>query len=191
MDDVRVPLTAAAVPRSRRIVRNGVGRARWVAVRAVQPGVTVGADCVLGARSRVATPGGGRLRLGDAVVVREDFQCHVQGRCTIGDRVFINRWGYLSAFLDVSIGDDVRLGERVSIHDENHDLSDDGSGYLASPVRIGDGAWIGANVVVLPGARIGAGSVIAAGAVVRGEIPAYSLAAGVPARVVRALRSPS
>ena len=52
-------------------------------------------------------------------------------------------------------------------------------------VRIGSGSWLGANVVVLPGASIGEHVVVAAGAVVRGEVPDRCVAAGVPARVVR------
>lgn len=183
--DAPVRVVGAPVPTLRRLVRNGLGNARWLLAGATQGDITTGTRCILGARSRVTTVGSGSLRLGDNVVIRDDFQCHVQGTCTIGDRVFINRWGYLSAFLDVRIGDDVRLGERVSIHDENHDMADGGASYLAAPVVIGAGAWIGANVVVLPGAEIGEGSVIAAGAVVRGRIPPHSVAAGAPAKVVR------
>jgi acetyltransferase-like isoleucine patch superfamily enzyme len=51
-------------------------------------------------------------------------------------------------------------------------------------VVIGDDVWVGARAILLPGARIGAGAIIAAGAVVRGEIPAMAIAAGVPARIV-------
>ncbi len=190
MPDAPVPVRAAATPLLRRVARNRLGTARVVVVRLTRRGVTAGDRCVLGARSRITTVGNGSVRLGDHVVIREDFQCTVQGRCTIGDRVFINRWGYISAFLDVRIGDDVRMGERVSIHDENHDMADGGAGYLAAPVSVGAGAWIGAHVVILPGAEIGEGSVIAAGAVVRGRIPAHAVAAGVPARVVR-MRPPA
>ena len=51
--------------------------------------------------------------------------------------------------------------------------------------RIGSGSWLGANVVVLPGAQIGEHVVVAAGAVVRGDIPDHCVVAGVPARIVR------
>lgn len=62
-----------------------------------------------------------------------------------------------------------------------------GAGY-AQPIKIGDGTWIGARVVLLGGADVGCGCVIAAGAVVRGGVyPADSLLAGVPARVVKTL----
>jgi maltose O-acetyltransferase len=53
------------------------------------------------------------------------------------------------------------------------------------PVIIGDDVWLGARVLLLPGARVGSGSVIGAGAVVSGEIPPMSVAVGNPARVVK------
>jgi len=53
------------------------------------------------------------------------------------------------------------------------------------PVRIGAGSWIGYGSVVLPGAHIGRHVVIGANSVVTGTIPDYSVAAGVPARVIK------
>ena len=53
------------------------------------------------------------------------------------------------------------------------------------PVYIGNDVWIGDRVVILPGVHIGDGSVLAAGAVVSRDIPDYSIAAGVPAKVIR------
>ena len=52
-------------------------------------------------------------------------------------------------------------------------------------VDIGDGAWLGQNVVVCPGVSIGRGAVIGANSVVKDDVPAFSVAAGAPARVVR------
>ncbi len=182
-----VALTEATTRRSRRLPAVALATARWALLGLTMSGIRVGRRSLLGARSQVEVRGEGRLDVGDRVVVRDDFHCYVQGRLRIGDGVFINRWAYVSAFLDVSIGDGVRIGERVSIHDENHDMSAGNAEYLAAPVTIGRHSWLGANVVVLPGAVIGEGCVIAAGAVVRGVIPSHTMAAGVPARVIRAL----
>jgi len=53
------------------------------------------------------------------------------------------------------------------------------------PVKIGDNVWMGSRVMVLKGVEIGDGSVIAAGSVVVSDIPPNSVAAGVPAKVIR------
>jgi len=55
----------------------------------------------------------------------------------------------------------------------------------AKPTVIGDDVWIGAHSIVVGGVRIGSHSIIGAGAVVLGDIPAFAVAAGVPARVIR------
>jgi acetyltransferase-like isoleucine patch superfamily enzyme len=101
----------------------------------------------------------------------------------------------LAAMHDVVIGDDVRLGERVSIIDHNHiieplnDMAARFGAYEAAPIVIGDRVLIGANCVILAGSRIGDDAVIGAGSVVRGEIPPGVLAVGAPATVKRALRA--
>jgi acetyltransferase-like isoleucine patch superfamily enzyme len=56
--------------------------------------------------------------------------------------------------------------------------------YSTGPVILGEDVWLGAGVIVLDGVRVGKGSIIGAGAVVTKEIPEYSIAVGVPARVV-------
>lgn len=53
------------------------------------------------------------------------------------------------------------------------------------PVEIGDDVWLGTRVIILPGVSIGNGSIVAAGSVVTKDIPAYSICAGVPARVIK------
>jgi maltose O-acetyltransferase len=58
---------------------------------------------------------------------------------------------------------------------------------IAKPVTIGDDVWIGGNAVILPGVTIGNNCVVAAGAVVTKDVPANSLVAGVPARIIKQL----
>lgn len=90
----------------------------------------------------------------------------------------------------IEIGDDVMLGPGVQLHAENHRFGDDGAPIKSQGVdRLGivieDDCWIGAGTIVTAGVRIGRGSVIGAGSVVTRDVPAYSIAAGSPARVVR------
>lgn len=98
----------------------------------------------------------------------------------------------IGAARSVTIGARVMAGVNSMISDTDwHPLDPArraaGDPGEAAPVVIGDDVWLGANVLVLKGARIGAGSSIAAGSVVTGDIPAGVLAGGVPARVIRPL----
>ena len=83
------------------------------------------------------------------------------------------------------------LARNVYIADHAHAFEDPSRPVLDQgvddirPIEIGDGAWLGQNVVVCPGVRIGRGAVVGANAVVRDDVPDFSLAVGVPARVVR------
>ena len=131
------------------------------------------------------------------LVLRHGTTLVVEGNLDIGENVFFNCYAYISVKDNVKIGQSVRFGERVSIHDSDHvfepiPLAETDRGRdLTSPIVIGDHVWVGANSVILRGAQIGVGSVIAAGSIVRGKIPAGVLAAGAPARVIRSLRKAS
>jgi acetyltransferase-like isoleucine patch superfamily enzyme len=64
-------------------------------------------------------------------------------------------------------------------------------GIVKAPVRVGPNVWVGVKASILRGAMVGEGSVLAAHSVVRGEVPAWSVVAGVPGRVVRSRIVPS
>jgi lipopolysaccharide O-acetyltransferase len=114
----------------------------------------------------------------------------------IGDNVSISFWGHIAAAKLITIGSGVMIGSKVTIID--HDHGGYGSGMNVSPdippsqrllsvasVRIGSNVWIADGVVVTAGAEIGEGSVIGANSVVRGYIPPFTLAVGVPARPIK------
>lgn len=108
----------------------------------------------------------------------------------IGDYSAVGAQSFLGGQGGISIGHDVIMGPGVRIFSENHrfdrlDVPIRKQGEVRRGVVIEGGCWIGAGVTILDGTRIGQGSVVAAGAVVSRELPAFSVAAGVPARVVR------
>jgi acetyltransferase-like isoleucine patch superfamily enzyme len=163
-------------------LRAARGRARYALAVAARPRLA-GPPLHLGARSRLEVGPGGSLTRGRRVVLDADVVVVAAAPVRLGDDVYIGRGCHLVAFSGLTIGNRVRLGERVSIHDEDHAR---GGGYLTSPVTIGDDVWIAAGAVVLRGVTIGAGAVVAAGAVVREDVPPGALVGGVPARVLRA-----
>lgn len=105
----------------------------------------------------------------------------------------INRGAIITARAPVEIGDDALIGPYAIINSGNHVFVDLNTptnlqGHTESPISIGNNVWLGAHACVLQGVTIGDGSVVGAGAVVTRDIPAHSLAVGVPAKVIRSLR---
>jgi serine acetyltransferase len=108
----------------------------------------------------------------------------------IGSRSAVGAGSFLGGQGGIAIGDDVIMGPGVRIYSENHRFDGNSrpireQGVVREAVTIGNNCWIGGGVTILAGVCIGAGSVIAAGSVVPRSIPELSVAAGVPARVVR------
>jgi acetyltransferase-like isoleucine patch superfamily enzyme len=97
---------------------------------------------------------------------------------------------YVDLNAEITIGNEVALAHHVVLVTSTHDI---GTGtrrcgtLRSAPIVIEDGCWIGAGVTILPGVTIGRCSVIAAGAVVASDIPANTLAGGVPAKPIRSL----
>lgn len=91
----------------------------------------------------------------------------------------------------VTIGNDVMMGPRCTILTRNHRIDDvtvpmNTQAFAEyQPVTIEDDVWIGANVTIMPGVRVGTGSVIAAGAVVVRDVEPFAIVGGVPARLIR------
>lgn len=108
----------------------------------------------------------------------------------VGDEAALETPFTISLCATVSIGHRVHTGPETMILTGSHDFKDgqQRSGtYEFKPVKIGDGCWLGARVLILPGVTIGEGCVVAAGSVVTHSMPPHSLIAGNPARVVRKL----
>jgi serine acetyltransferase len=108
----------------------------------------------------------------------------------IGQRSSIGRGSFIVAHESITIGNDVFVAPYAYITDQNHTYEDLDTPIgrqwpRNSPVVIGDGCWIGAGCVILPGARLGRHVTVAAGSVVRGEIPDYCVVGGAPAKILR------
>jgi lipopolysaccharide O-acetyltransferase len=109
----------------------------------------------------------------------------------VGDGTSIVGSCVLSGCRRVEIGRRVLMARNVYIADHMHAFEDETLAVLdqgldrVAPVEIGDGAWLGQNVVVGPGVRIGRGAVVGANSVVLHDVPDHSVAVGAPARTVR------
>jgi len=134
----------------------------------------------------------GRLEIGAGALLEPGVWITAPGsaRVTIGAGTFLNMGVMLAAQELVEIGEHCMLANGCFVSDASHRFDDPDKpitwqGFQSKgPTRIGDNCWLGANVVVTSGVRIGRRSVIGANSVVTRDVPQFSIAAGVPAKVV-------
>lgn len=112
----------------------------------------------------------------------------------IGNSVAIMDNCQISCADGIYIGSGTLFGENVFVTDNYHGKPDKGeleipphrrNLYIKGTVHIGKNVWIGRNVCIMPGVKIGDGAIIGANAVVTKNIPECSIAAGLPAKVIR------
>jgi acetyltransferase-like isoleucine patch superfamily enzyme len=148
--------------------------------------------------------GKGNILVGDNVTV--DGKCSItfaarfsdSPTLEIGDDTGVGHGCSFTIGKRITVGRNCTLSGDIEIIDSNaHDT--DPAARLARrppqtddvrPVTIGDGVWIGRKCLIFPGVKIGEGSVIAAGSIVRNHVPAFSVVAGNPAKVMFRLKRP-
>jgi putative colanic acid biosynthesis acetyltransferase WcaF len=104
----------------------------------------------------------------------------------IGDFSWIGEDAWIDNLAMVQIGSHVCVSQGAYLCTGNHDWSDPRFGLIVRPIKIGDGAWVGAKALVCPGAELGAGAVAAAGSVVAGILEPNTIYSGNPAEAVKA-----
>lgn len=135
------------------------------------------------------------LGAGSAIQARCLIHCGGQdwsqgaGFVRLGERSYIGHDCVIYGAGGVDIAADVLIGPGVLITSQGHVFQEAArsireQGHTFAAVQVGQGAWIGAGAILLPGVNIGAGSIVAAGAVVAADVPAMDRVAGVPARSI-------
>lgn len=139
----------------------------------------------------------GNIYIGDRVIIQyktwlaaqpinEGEQCCLE----IGDGTNIGHFNHIYATKSIRIGKDVLTADRVYISDNLHSYENINLPILKQPIKqistveVGDGSWIGEGACII-GAKIGRGCVIGSNAVVTKDIPDYSVAVGIPAKVIK------
>jgi acetyltransferase-like isoleucine patch superfamily enzyme len=131
------------------------------------------------------------FEIGDAVFLGNQIflQGRHDGRCVIGAHTWIGPQSYFDC-RDLELGEYVGWGPGAKVLGSEHTGEPVAEPVIRTdlvikPVRVGAGADIGVNAVLLPGVTVGEGAIVGAGAVVTRDVPPYAIAAGVPAKVMR------
>lgn len=128
------------------------------------------------------------LQTEETPFINPPFYCDYGNHIKVGKNFFAN---YNCTILDVgkvTFGDNCLLAPNVAIYSAGHPIHPDSRNSLYEygiDINIGSNVWIGGNTVILPGVTVGDCCVIGAGSVVTKDIPAWSIAAGNPCRVIR------
>jgi acetyltransferase-like isoleucine patch superfamily enzyme len=161
-------------------------------------GVKVGRDNFYYGRVEAIFHGGGKIKIGD----RNNFSRYVllkagqKGEIIIGNDCTISRFCMIQASSRIVLEDGVQVAPFVHMVDGKHYFADEKTdlslrqldlikGIMSSPIVIHKNAWICSGAIILEGVTIGEGAVVGAGSVVTRDIPADTVAAGVPCRVIR------
>ena len=128
--------------------------------------------------------------IGEDTLIQSPFRCDYGYNISIGRRSFVNYGGIFLDVAPITIGDEELIATNVQILTATHPLDATRRRAwweFAKPVSIGDGAWIGAAALILPGVSVGENAVVGAGAVVTRDVDANTVVVGNPARVTRRL----
>lgn len=156
----------------------------------------IGTDCTLEGGDRITIGTNSLIGQGSELLVYEKhFDRLLASRLMIGDHVRITARCRITCAGMITIGDDTLFAPDVFITDHNHGMDPEAPcGYspqdiTVKDVTVGKGVWLGQRVCILPGVTVGDHSIVGANSVVTHNIPPYTIAVGVPARVIKTWNS--
>lgn len=134
----------------------------------------------------------GRISCKGRIILDDDSMLFSKGELTIGKRFGMNKYSRIVAHEKIEIGDQVTIGQMVSIldHDHHYALVDEKmnlEGYTTAPVKIGNNIWIGDKCTILKGITIGDNVIIGANTLVNKDVPSGVVIGGVPFKILKKL----
>ncbi len=139
----------------------------------------------------------GRIGLGDEVILLDhvrlvtgDTRTNKGAFIRMGSRIIVNVGCYLSGEGGLQIEDEVLIGPGAKLLSAGHEYDNKPvsiyrHGLTYGTITVEKGAWIGAGAIILEGVTVGKGAVVGAASVVTKDVPAFSVVAGNPARVIK------
>lgn len=152
--------------------------------------VTLERGVTIDGLSRNGIEFGDNAMIGAYSIIRANLLANLGAGLKMGKDSALDAYSFIGAAGQITIGNSVIMGQHVSFHSESHnhnraDIPIKLQGTQRIGIVIEDDCWVGSNTVFLDGCHVERGCVIGAGSIVRGRIPAYSVAVGAPARIVR------
>lgn len=160
----------------------------------------IGKHCIIGNNISISCLGTDGVVLGNSVSLGDYSKLVVSSDLTnlghyirIEDGVGIGEFSRVGGSGGVTIGRNTIIGQYFSCHPENHIFTDINKpikqqGTVRAPIIIGEDCWVGAKVTILAGTNIGKHSVVAAGSVVSGNFPPFSVIGGIPAKIIKDIK---
>ena len=150
-------------------------------------GVTLERGVIIDGLMRRGVVLGDNVKIGAYSVIVGAPASNLGEGISMGANSAVDAYSFLGSSGFISIGENVIMGQHVGFHPENHnfdrtDIPIREQGTTRQGITIEDDVWVGSNAIFLDGAHVGKGCVIGAGSVVRGNIPPYSIAVGVPGK---------
>lgn len=133
---------------------------------------------------------GGKIICKERIIIDDHVMLFAKGELTIGKRFGINRYSRIVAHESIEIGDQVTIGQMVSIldHDHHYQMTDGQlalEGYITAPIKIGNNIWIGDKCTILKGVTIGDNVVIGANTLVHKSVPSGVVIGGIPFKILK------
>lgn len=135
----------------------------------------------IGRRGRFVIDGKFIMYPGSKVIIAPE------GKIKVGKNTFIHSFSKIISLNNIEIGDRCAISWNVQIMDTDvHKIIIDNKPQIETkPIKIGNDVWIGSEAIILKGVKIGDGAIVAAGSIVTKDVPANSIVAGNPAKIVK------
>lgn len=158
---------------------------------AVLTNLVIGDNVTLGGKVYIRMRKNGRIVLGNGVRTGTEVWLVAANDCelAVGENSILGSYSIFNGGHGLRIGSDCIFAAFVYINSSDHGFRKgeliQKQGFFGAPVEIGDDVWLGGHVFINKGIRVGDGAVVGAGAVVMQDVPAYQIAVGNPARVIK------
>jgi putative colanic acid biosynthesis acetyltransferase WcaF len=124
-------------------------------------------------------------KVGQGVVIKPRVTITFPWKLTLGNNVWLGEECWLLNLDQITIGNNVCISQRAFLCTGNHDYKSESFNLILKPIRLEEGAWIGANAWVGPGVCVGSHAVLAAGSVITTDLTPFGVYRGNPAVLVK------